>query len=478
MEFDKADLDILAITETKKKRQGTQEWDEEHLLIYIYNKKQRAAEGIASTWCIPGNTKELEPQATKAISQSPGHSNGHTMNSNIQNNDSSQGPTTRKLGLVFLICQQNIEVISKFKSECLSKPLLERNIDIALTQEIHTKDIFQFKSRSTVNGYKLVGATYSREHLDNVKLFFTSENNANMMFSSLDHPVLFAGDFNSHCQWKYKKNKDPETFTSGRWRTNTNPELTAFDKVVWKIDGAFLTDQNQPKDITFRKRKTSMLEDLNLTKEGQKPQTTHLVTGYGNFPSRPEQLRPKDIANCSCGTAESATHILLEFSLMEVTSYEYVRKKPASYTNGFFYIQEKTARTTVCWRCECWKTKGHKSRERRKLRMKQDRIHEGTPIKLEVAKVVNAMKVEGTKSMCNHIQILCRIEQSSLLLHPFLLLKVEELVLPEKYTTTNRISKEWRDEASENNNHNVPKDSGWQHTLNNGTYNIELQEGR
>lgn len=199
-----------------------------------------------------------------------------------QVNGLRQGPRTKSVGPILRICQFNIENISRSKSECLSKLLLDNDIDILLIQETHTADEAQLQSRGKIPGYRLIGATYhptygtatyAKTNIDNVKLVSTSDSNnihnttikvgdltiiniykppaiswpANQP-PLISHPVLIAGDFNSHhTEWKYRENdlnglrimewaelqnmhlifshKDMATFKSARWGSETNPDL-------------------------------------------------------------------------------------------------------------------------------------------------------------------------------------------------------------------------------------------------------------
>jgi len=66
------------------------------------------------------------------------------------------------LGSMINIMQLNIEGISKSKSLCLSKMLIENNVDVVLIQETHVSDLIQLQVRGEIEGFKLIGATYSQ----------------------------------------------------------------------------------------------------------------------------------------------------------------------------------------------------------------------------------------------------------------------------------------------------------------------------
>lgn len=196
-------------------------------------------------------------------------------------NDPSD-PQTKAIGPSVRICQLNIEGISRAKSEYLSKLLREHSIDVAVIQETHLADEHQLKARGEILGYSAAGytlhptygiATYIRNGVKNVQLISThTDNNIHItviaidqlkivnvykppgvqwqdpLLPSLNHPVVYVGDFNSHHSlWKYSNDdecgiklvqwaelsnlhliydaKDRPTFKSARWNTETNPDL-------------------------------------------------------------------------------------------------------------------------------------------------------------------------------------------------------------------------------------------------------------
>lgn len=202
-------------------------------------------------------------------------------------NGASQRHRTRALGPILRVCQLNIEGISKSKSECLSKLLSDENIDIVAIQETHAKDSDQLKTRGTLNGFTLIGATYHqcygtatyvRNKLADTQLMSISNEEdtasitikvggstvtniykppraqwTNNILPQGEHPTICLGDFNSHHPlWGYRSSdqpgeqllewmeasnmflvhssKDKRTFKSARWKTETNPDLCFVSK--------------------------------------------------------------------------------------------------------------------------------------------------------------------------------------------------------------------------------------------------------
>lgn len=195
---------------------------------------------------------------------------------------SPQNQPTRTLGPTLRILQINIESISRAKSEYLSKLLLDERIDVVTLQETHCESEIQLHSRGKIPGYNLLAATYHRTYgtatyarnsLTNIRAISTSDENEiftitveinnnkicnvykppsvrwpEMTLPVIEHPAVYTGDFNSHhTQWKYRDTnedgvklvewadsnnmalifdpKDIGTFKSGRWGTETNPDL-------------------------------------------------------------------------------------------------------------------------------------------------------------------------------------------------------------------------------------------------------------
>lgn len=79
-------------------------------------------------------------------------------NMRAQQNGSSQNPMTKDLGEILRILQQNIEGLSRAKSDYLFKIL--NQIDVLLLQETHCSDLNQLQSRGNFPGYTLVSATH------------------------------------------------------------------------------------------------------------------------------------------------------------------------------------------------------------------------------------------------------------------------------------------------------------------------------
>lgn len=199
---------------------------------------------------------------------------------NQKPNGPSQGHV-RNLGNVVNICHFNAEGLSRAKCECLSKMLLNNQVDVLALQETHIQDI-ENSVRGNIPGYKLVDgighrvygvSTYVRQDLEEVSVCHKSCDGdvfivavkvsditivnvykpPNIQWSDtvipiFEHPVVYLGDFNSHhSQWGYATDdnngislsswaennslqllynaKDPHTFNSARWRRGYSPDL-------------------------------------------------------------------------------------------------------------------------------------------------------------------------------------------------------------------------------------------------------------
>lgn len=188
----------------------------------------------------------------------------------------------RQIGNAVRILQLNVEGLSKSKSDQLSRILVENNIDVAVIQETHVPTEEGIRSRGTLSGYCLIGATYHRTYgtatyirssITNANLikesstdniFIVTINIAGLfivnvykppdsewplnMLPTYNEPTVYVGDFNSHHSlWKYASNdingeslvdwadsnrfhlvfdaKDRGTFFSRRWLHDYNPDL-------------------------------------------------------------------------------------------------------------------------------------------------------------------------------------------------------------------------------------------------------------
>lgn len=155
----------------------------------------------------------------------------------------SQDLLTRKLGPSVRICQLNVEGISKAKCDFLSKFLLDNNIDVLLLQETHTKSDDEILKRGRIKGFEILGATHSqfygtatyiRRNIEHAHLIAATTDNSihtviikveettivnvykppnqpwpTNILPALNHPTIFAGDFNSHHeQWNYTGNDE------------------------------------------------------------------------------------------------------------------------------------------------------------------------------------------------------------------------------------------------------------------------------
>lgn len=205
------------------------------------------------------------------------------MNAKLKNsNGSSQDLLTKSLGPSLKICQLNIEGISWAKCQVLEKNLRSNDIDVVAIQETHTENTEQLTKRGTIPGYDLLGAvyhraygvaTYVRSNVENAQ-FCSASDSDNIqqvivkigditinniykppgnswppnVLTTLPHPAVYVGDFNSHhTQWKYKNNdnngetlidwsennktylifnaKDRGSFKSAAWNQEYNPDL-------------------------------------------------------------------------------------------------------------------------------------------------------------------------------------------------------------------------------------------------------------
>lgn len=185
---------------------------------------------------------------------------------------------TRNIGPTIRICQLNVESISRAKCECISKLLLDGEVDVVAVQETHAENEESLTRRGRISGYTLLGATYGIatyvcNNIDNAHLTSSdSNNNIHTVIVRVEdiaivnvykppatewpdrplpvqqHPAIYIGDFNSHHQrWKYPvcddngtkladwaddnaifltfDAKDKNTFKSAAWNTESNPDL-------------------------------------------------------------------------------------------------------------------------------------------------------------------------------------------------------------------------------------------------------------
>ncbi|KAI5739368.1 hypothetical protein M8J77_018417 [Diaphorina citri] len=198
------------------------------------------------------------------------------------NSPTVAAPTARNIGPILRICQINVEGISIPKSKYLEKFLRDNKIDVAAIQETHSENEEDLRRRGSIEGFDLIGATYSktygiatyvRSDIENAALCSTSTSNdihvvvvkigetriTNLykppstswppnIITIQPHPSVYIGDFNSHhAMWKYAENdengerlaewsdlnnihlvfdaKDLGTFKSAAWRRDYNPDL-------------------------------------------------------------------------------------------------------------------------------------------------------------------------------------------------------------------------------------------------------------
>lgn len=194
----------------------------------------------------------------------------------------SQDQRTRQLGPRLRVCSINVEGICRSKCECLSKLLLDKDIDVLAVQETHVDNEKQLQSRGRIPGYDLIGATYHRSYgvatyvrsnIENATLCSADILNdihevtvrvgeitvyntykpplmswPQHIIHPLPHPAVYVGDFNSHHKnWRYSENdangedlvewseehstylvfdaKDRGTFRSAAWKREYNPDL-------------------------------------------------------------------------------------------------------------------------------------------------------------------------------------------------------------------------------------------------------------
>lgn len=195
---------------------------------------------------------------------------------------SFQSQSAKPLGTVLRVLQINIEGISRSKSDFLSKLALENDVDVICIQETHASDQSQLRSRGNIPGYKLLGATYHQSYGTatfvqnsitscylmsvnsdaNIFNITTKVNDVSVIniykppgiqwpdgvLQAISYPSIYVGDFNSrHTLWGYRdidqcgekltewaelcnmqlifNPKDKRTFKSGRWGSETNPDL-------------------------------------------------------------------------------------------------------------------------------------------------------------------------------------------------------------------------------------------------------------
>nr|CAI5850760.1 unnamed protein product [Callosobruchus analis] len=75
-----------------------------------------------------------------------------------------QDQLTKTIGPSLQLCHINVEGISLAKSECLSKLLLDNNVDVVLIQETHASTAEDLNRRGRIHGYELIGATYHNSY--------------------------------------------------------------------------------------------------------------------------------------------------------------------------------------------------------------------------------------------------------------------------------------------------------------------------
>jgi len=214
-------------------------------------------------------------------------SNNTNVNTNNTQNSPFQGSLTRDIGTQLIIFQLDFEGLSRDKSSYRARLLPELKADVVLLQETHVPDEEQTHLRGNIDGYKLISATYHkqygtaiyiRNYISNsshisttmvgpVSVITTSVANITILniykppnekwplptLPAVQHPSVFADDFNSHhTSWGYHENdkngevlsewietedmqlifsgKDRHTFHSGRWNRRYNPDLCIVSK--------------------------------------------------------------------------------------------------------------------------------------------------------------------------------------------------------------------------------------------------------
>lgn len=252
----------------------------------------------------------------------------------------------KRIGSFLNIVHFNAEGLSKPKCECLSKVLLQNNVDILALQETHIEDPTN-SARGNIPGYRLVDAighrvygvsTYVRQDIDEVTVTHKSCDDdifvlavkvsdttivniykppniqwADTVLPAFEHPVLFVGDFNSHhSQWGYSEDdengkkltswaeinnyalifdaKDKSTFFSARWRRGYSPDLCFCScerssgpmPTRRKVLGAFPHSQHRPVLI-------SMGTQVPIVRSFPRPRWNFSKADWQAFSSRLEQ---------------------------------------------------------------------------------------------------------------------------------------------------------------------------------------------
>jgi len=186
-------------------------------------------------------------------------SNNTIINNNNTQNSPLQGSLTRNIGPQLIIFQLNVEGLSRDKSNYLARLLPELKADVVLLQETHVPDEDQMHCRRNIDGYKLISATYHKQYgtatyirndISNLSHIYTTmagpgsitaTSVANITILNIykppnekwpmptlppvQHPSVFAGDFNSHhTSWGYDENDENGDFLS-EWIETENVQL-------------------------------------------------------------------------------------------------------------------------------------------------------------------------------------------------------------------------------------------------------------
>src|SRR5436190_200869 len=266
-------------------------------------------------------------------------------------NGLSQGHTskvtakdTKQLGTCINVCHFNAEGLSKAKSECIGRVMSNNKIDVLALQETHCNDD-DLSARGNIRGFQLVGsvghrvygiATYVRLGLiDGASVIHRScDGNIftlavsvaevtvvniykppniewpNPVLPTFQHPVIYAGDFNSHhSQWGYNADdengsnlsrwaeennlflvydaKDASTFHSARWNRGYSPDLSfsSCDSSLVpipakrKVLGTFPHSQHRPVVV-------SLGIQISLIQSFPLPRWNFGKANWGNFTKR------------------------------------------------------------------------------------------------------------------------------------------------------------------------------------------------